>query len=65
MTDKNIELVPRLGDHRIFIGNAENLPWKFEKLRALYEKALPLVGWDVYESIDLRFGDQVVCKKKS
>lgn len=61
----NIELVPRIGDHRIFIGSVENLPWKFEKLRALYEKALPLVGWDLYESIDLRYGDQVVCKKKS
>lgn len=59
----NIELVPRIGDHRIFLGNSEELEWKFTKLRTLYEKALPVVGWSAYESIDLRFGDQVVCKR--
>lgn len=62
---RNIELVPRIGDHKIFIGNSEDLEWKFRKLRALYETALPVVGWNCYESIDLRFGDQVVCKRKS
>ncbi|MEA1876987.1 MAG: hypothetical protein U9N86_08980 [Bacteroidota bacterium] len=62
---RNIELVPRIGDHKIFIGDSEGLEWKFRKLRALYETALPVVGWNCYESIDLRFGDQVVCKRKS
>lgn len=61
---RNIELVPRIGEHRIFLGNTEELEWKFIKLRTFYEKALPVVGWNVYESIDLRFGDQVVCKRK-
>ncbi len=60
----SIELVPTMGKHRIFIGQAENLDWKFRKLEALYKKALPAMGWDCYESIDLRFGDQVVCKRK-
>ncbi|MCK5820940.1 MAG: hypothetical protein KAH17_03595 [Bacteroidales bacterium] len=62
---RNIELVPRMGSHKIFIGGTENLEWKFRKLRAIYETALPVVGWNCYESIDLRYSDQVVCKRKS
>lgn len=61
----DIELVPRLGNHRIFLGDVDNLDWKFAKLRAVYDKALPVVGWDKYKSIDLRFGDQVVCKNRN
>jgi len=64
-SSRNIELVPRIGEHRIFLGQLEDLEWKFRKLKALYEKAMPVVGWNCYESIDLRFGDQVVCKRKN
>lgn len=64
MNARNIELVPRVGDHRIFLGDSEGIEWKFTKLRAFYDKALPVVGWSAYESIDLRFGDQVVCKRR-
>ncbi|MCD6346580.1 MAG: hypothetical protein J7L96_04080 [Bacteroidales bacterium] len=63
-SDNEIELVPKLGEQRIFMGSASDYEWKFVKLKALYEKGLPSVGWDIYESIDLRYGDQVVCKKK-
>lgn len=61
----DIELVARVGNHRILIGSTDELEWKFEKLMSVYEKAFPVVGWDIYESVDLRFGNQVVCKRKN
>jgi len=61
----DIELVARVGNHRIFLGSTDELQWKFEKLMTVYEQAFPLVGWDIYESVDLRFGNQVVCKRKN
>ena len=61
----NIELVAKVGGHRIFLGNIDQMEWKFEKLKTVYEKAFPVVGWDNYESIDLRFNNQVVCKRKN
>lgn len=64
-SENEIELVPKLGEQRIYMGSADDYVWKLTKLRALYEKGLPIVGWDKYESIDLRFDNQVVCKRKS
>ncbi len=60
----NIELIPKVGNHRILLGDTEELEWKFEKLKNVYEQAFPVVGWDNYESVDLRFSNQVVCKRK-
>jgi cell division protein FtsQ len=60
---ENLEIIPRIGDQRIFFGHADDYEWKFIKLRTFYEKALPSLGWDKYKSIDLRYSDQVVCKK--
>jgi cell division protein FtsQ len=58
-----LEIIPRIGKHRIFMGEADNYEWKLSKLKAFYEKAIPNLGWERYSSIDLRYGDQVVCKK--
>ncbi len=63
--DQNIELVPRIGDFRIFMGDASDAGWKLTKLMAFYEEGLPKVGWDQYESIDLRYSNQIVAKKKN
>lgn len=59
-----LEIIPRVGNHRIFMGEPEDMEWKLRKLKAFYNKAFPNLGWDRYSSIDLRYGDQVVCKKK-
>ncbi len=58
-----VEIIPRVGNHRIFMGEPEDLEWKLQKLKAFYYKALPNMGWDKYSSINLRYSDQVVCKK--
>ncbi|WP_202405912.1 cell division protein FtsQ/DivIB [Hufsiella ginkgonis] len=60
-----IEMVPRVGEHRIILGNAENLALKFRNLLAFYKKALPLVGWDAYKTINIKYANQVVCEKNT
>ena len=60
---KKLEIIPRLGEHRIFLGDADDFEWKLAKLKVFYEKALPNLGWSKYSSIDLSFKNQVVCKK--
>lgn len=61
--DKEIELIPRVGNQRIILGEIKELPEKFEKLNILYRKAMPKVGWNSYSIINLKFKDQVVCTK--
>lgn len=61
--DRTLEIIPRVGDHRIFFGDAGDFEWKLTKLKAFYEKGLPNIGWDRYSKIDLRYNNQVVARK--
>jgi cell division protein FtsQ len=55
-----IELVPRVGNQRILLGNADSLATKFSNLKIFYKQALPLVGWDAYKLINIKYINQVV-----
>jgi len=57
---KEIELIPRVGNQRILLGNADSLETKFANLRTFYKKALPMVGWDAYKVINIKYANQVV-----
>jgi cell division protein FtsQ len=61
--DKEIELVPRVGNQRIIFGDASDLEDKFKKLFVLYTKGLSKTGWNAYSVINLKFKNQVVCTK--
>ena len=55
-----IELVPRVGDHKIILGNADSLETKFFNLLMFYKKAIPKVGWQAYKTINVKYTNQVV-----
>ena len=61
---KEIELIPRVGSHVLFLGKPGGYNEKFTKLRTFYEKALNEVGWNKYERISIEFTNQIICKKK-
>nr|MBC7613517.1 cell division protein FtsQ [Pseudopedobacter sp.] len=62
--NKDMELVPRVGNQKIIFGNADGMEDKFRNLLLFYKKALPKVGWDAYSSINLKFNAQIVCVKR-
>ncbi|MFD1258878.1 cell division protein FtsQ/DivIB [Mucilaginibacter terrae] len=55
-----IELVPRVGNHKILLGNADSLANKFHNLEIFYKQALPQVGWDKYRVINIKYANQVI-----
>jgi cell division protein FtsQ len=59
-----IDLIPRVGNHKIRIGSAENLDGKLRNLKTFYNDVLPSIGWNRYSMINLEYKDQIVCKKK-
>lgn len=64
VNDKNdIELIPRVGNQRIILGNADGLETKMTNLLAFYKQAMPLVGWNAYKTINLKYINQIVCEK--
>ena len=58
-----IEMVPRVGNHKIILGDADSLQVKFRNLLVFYKEALPKVGWDAYKTINLKYANQIVCEK--
>jgi cell division protein FtsQ len=57
------ELIPRVGNHVILLGPADDLDDKFKKLIAFYKLGLSKIGWNKYEIINIKFKNQVVCSK--
>jgi cell division protein FtsQ len=62
--DNQIDLIPRVGNHVIHLGTAENYQGKLRSLEAFYQTVLPEVGWNKYSVINLEFKDQIVCKRR-
>jgi cell division protein FtsQ len=57
------ELIPRVGNHVIIFGSADNIEDKFERLFAFYKYGLSRTGWSRYNVINIKFRNQVVCSK--
>ena len=58
-----IEMIPRVGNQRIILGSADSLEVKFRNLLVFYKKAMPIVGWDTYKTINLKYANQIVCER--
>lgn len=61
---QELEIVPMAGNHIIRFGKADDFLSRFACLEEFYSSALPLVGWNSYREIDLRFKGQIVCTKR-
>ncbi|MBA3972491.1 MAG: hypothetical protein H0X46_10205, partial [Bacteroidetes bacterium] len=63
--DRDMELVPLAGDHKIVFGDTTFMDTKFKKLLTFYQQGLNTTGWwDKYSIINLKFKNQIVCTKK-
>ena len=64
LSGKEIILIPRVGDHKIYLGSFENTKEKLEELYQFYKIAMPSKGWQTYTDISLKFNNQIVCTKR-
>ncbi|MBL7883610.1 MAG: hypothetical protein JNL69_06050 [Bacteroidia bacterium] len=63
--EKEIEMVPLVGNQKIIFGDAIDIDLKFKKLFTFYQQGLNTTGWwDKYSAINLKFKNQIVCTKK-
>ena len=60
----NVILYPRMGNHKIVLGNTDQVGDKLARMLLFYKKGLPQAGWNRYESINLAYEGQIVCKKR-
>ncbi len=64
-SDRDMELVPLVGNQKIVFGDTTLMDEKFKKLMTFYTQGLNTTGWwDKYSTINLKFKNQIVCTKK-
>lgn len=59
-----VELIPRVGDHTVYLGTIDDFQKKLHKLKIFYEKAMSTVGWNKYASVNLEYDNQIICTKR-
>ncbi len=64
LPDKSIEIVPRVGEHIIYLGQPENIAGKLTRVEKFYKYGLNKVGWNKYSRINVEFDNQIICKKR-
>ncbi len=60
-----LELIPRVGNHKVLIGNSDDIELKLENLMIFYREGATRQGWNSYSEINLKYSGQVVCKKSN
>ena len=60
----NIEIVPRVGDHIIYLGQLDDYEKKLRRVEKFYTKALNKIGWNKYERINVELSNQIICTKR-
>ena len=78
LPDNGIELIPRVGDHAIYIGTLPQhrdlskheaairdfVNIKMDRLEKFYRYGLSQTGWNKYKYINLEFDNQIICKRR-
>lgn len=77
LPDNGVELVPRVGNHIVFLGYLPQTKYlgrrsemvndfvnkRLTRLEKFYKYGLTKVGWNKYPYISLEFDNQIICKK--
>lgn len=58
--DQTFVLIPLFGNQRILMGDTANVQEKLGHLFAFYKNVSGKIGWDKYETLDVRYKNQVV-----
>ena len=65
LANGTLEMVPRVGEHIVYLGSPANINNKLERLRKFYIYGLNKAGWNKYNYINVEFNNQIICKKNN
>ena len=60
----NIEIIPRVGNHIIYLGQLDDYENKLRRVEKFYTKALNKIGWNKYERINVELSNQIICTRR-
>ena len=59
-----IELIPRVGKQTILLGSVDDFETKLDNLMLTYKNVFDKTGWNLYDTVSLKFKNQVVCTRR-
>lgn len=65
LPNQTLEMVPRVGDHIVYLGGPAHIDNKLERLRKFYLYGLNKAGWNKYNYINVEFNNQIICKRNN
>lgn len=65
LDDGSMEMIPRVGEHIVYLGRPHHMDRKLKRLEKFYKYGLSRVGWNKYSYINLEFDNQIICKKNN
>ena len=64
LPNHEVELIPKVGKHRIVMGTLSDVDKKLSRLMKFYQEGLSEIGWNRYSILNLKYDKQIVCTKK-
>jgi cell division protein FtsQ len=61
--NKDLEIIPVVGNHVINLGSVSDYKTKLWKLEALYDEGIGKVDWNAYKTINLKYSNQIICSR--
>lgn len=61
LADGSMEIVPRVGEHIIYLGRPTYVAKKLERVQKFYKYGLSQAGWNKYDYINVEFNNQIIC----
>jgi cell division protein FtsQ len=65
LSDGSVEMVPRVGEHIVYLGQPTGIAHKLERLRKFYRYGLSQAGWNKYSRVSVEFDNQIICKRNN
>lgn len=56
----NLEMIPVVGNHKVDLGDGNDIVSKFHRLYLFYDQVLKRTGFDKYQKIDVQYNGQVI-----
>ncbi len=58
-------LIPKIGNEKILLGGSDMIEDKLDRLKLFYSENMGRQGWNVYQTISVKFKGQIVGKKSN
>lgn len=62
--DNEMEMIPRVGNHRILFGDSKDADIKFKKMTRFYTEVINPKELNLYDTLNIKYINQIICSKR-